>query len=125
MTCRVALATTDGASVNSHFGSAPQIIIYRLADGEWSAEEIITFENETGECSGQHEKAEERLSAVSECQYIIASRIGSRMQRFFEYQHQTYFEMPGAAVDMILTKIEKYLEKRSIQWRTLPKILQN
>jgi nitrogen fixation protein NifX len=111
MAYKVAIATTDGEKVNSHFGSAPQIIIYQAENSEWSVDGIVSFENGAGGCTGQHESAEERLLAVGECQYIIASRIGSHMQKYFEYQKQKYFEMPNADVDMILEKILQYQEK--------------
>ena len=83
---KIAIATTDGERVNAHFGSAPQIIIYQAENEQWTIEQIISFDNGNEGCTGQHEAAEERLYAVEECQYIIAARIGSKMQKYFEYQ---------------------------------------
>ena len=112
---KIAIATTDGERVNAHFGSAPQIIIYQAENEQWTIEQIISFDNGNGGCTGQHEAAEERLYAVEECRYIIAARIGSKMQKYFEYQKQKYFEMPNADVTMILTKILKYQAKLNLR----------
>ncbi|MBQ1463328.1 MAG: dinitrogenase iron-molybdenum cofactor biosynthesis protein [Ruminococcus sp.] len=111
MALKIAIATNDGKTVNAHFGSAAQIVIYRAEGTKWSEGEAVVFENSPGTCSGNHDSAEERLLAVSECDYIIASRIGSRIQRYFEYNRQKYFEMPGAEISVILAKMLQYTQK--------------
>ena len=111
MALKIAIATNDGKTVNAHFGSAAQIVIYQAEGTKWSEAETVTFENSTGACSGNHDSAMERLLAVSDCGYIIASRIGSRIQRYFEYNKQKYFEMPGTEITVILTKILQYTQK--------------
>lgn len=111
MALKIAIATNDGKTVSAHFGSASKLMIYQAEGGEWSEGEAVTFENSPGTCSGNHDSAEERLLAVSECDYIIAARIGSRIQRYFEYNRQKYFEMPGTEIAVILTKILQYHKK--------------
>jgi len=111
MAYKIAIATTDDVHVNEHFGAASRIVIYWAEGNVWAVDEVIHFEDGKDHCTGQHNSAEIHLSAVSECEYIIASRIGSRIQRYFEYQKQKFFEMPDAEVSMILTKILKYQER--------------
>lgn len=108
---RIAIATADGHKVDQHFGSASRFDIYRIEDNISAKEKTVSFGEQDG-CSGDHRGAEARLELVEECQYVIAARIGSRIQRYFETQKKKYFEMPGSDTDYVIEKIVEY-RKRS------------
>lgn len=104
---QIAVATSDGKTVNQHFGSASKIIIYDT-DSQSTVKTADFGGQAECSCGNGNESIESRLAVVSDCKYIIASRIGSRLQRFFEYQKQKYFEMPDCNVDFVVNKIIQY-----------------
>ena len=104
---RIAVATADGVKVDQHFGSASRFDIYRIDDGIPVIEKTVDFGSSEG-CSGDHSGAEERLAIVEECQYVIAARIGSKIQRYFEIQKKKYFEMSGYDTQYVISKITEY-----------------
>lgn len=81
---RVAVASTDRALINQHFGHAGRFLVYEVLDGE------IRFVEERKAdkyCSRDPDRfeAEDILMgiyrAISDCQYLLVSRIGYLPER--------------------------------------------
>ena len=104
---RIAVATADGKKVDQHFGSASGITIYIVDDGRYEVEKTLSFDG-GGICSGDHGDVYEKLEAVADCRYIIAAKIGGKVQRYFESRRQKYFEMPDSDTDYVVGKIARY-----------------
>lgn len=74
---RIAVATSDGIVVNQHFGRANQFRIYDI-----NQDNTIDFKEEravTPVCQGGvHDdlKMKENVSYLTDCKYVLASRIG-------------------------------------------------
>ena len=71
------MASTDGYTVDTHFGRAYDFYIYQYLVDEWIfVEKRIVKPVCQG---GQHSIAamEENVSQFSDCQYVVASKIGT------------------------------------------------
>ena len=105
---RVAVASTDGLSVNQHYGRAEIFYIYYVDDNE--GYDLLEKRQVIPVCmDGSHsQKAmQESVKAFDDCRYLIASRIGSAAQQALSAQGITSMEMPGPIDDAIL-RVWKY-----------------
>ncbi len=76
MDIRVAVASSDGVTVNLHFGRAERFRIYRVTD---DAAEFLEERANAPACSGQqHDDAllERSADLISDCKAVIAAQIG-------------------------------------------------
>ena len=74
---RIAIASSDGESVNIHFGKSSFFYIYSIDDE--SGYNLIEKRSVVPVCQdGSHVKSEmeESVKQFSDCKYVIASRIG-------------------------------------------------
>ncbi|MBJ6802281.1 NifB/NifX family molybdenum-iron cluster-binding protein [Geomonas propionica] len=76
MELRVALATSDGTSVDLHFGRADRFAIYRLADGGW--EHLEDRLNQPACAGGEHADGllEQAAGLIADCRGVAVARIG-------------------------------------------------
>jgi len=103
-TYKVAIASTDGIVVNSHFGKAGRFYIYQMEAGKT---QLVEERNVQPVCDhGEHD--EERLvancKALADCRYILVSRIGYRAAGILEQMGVTPMEIPDlipAALDRV------------------------
>ena len=76
MDVKIAVASSDGNSVNEHFGRASTFHIYRLSDSEI---ELLEVRENTPTCSG-HEHSDSALEqaarSISDCRGVVAAQIG-------------------------------------------------
>ncbi|MDA8157337.1 MAG: NifB/NifX family molybdenum-iron cluster-binding protein [Actinomycetota bacterium] len=81
---RVAFATTDGVSVNEHFGRAGMFSIYEFSRGEYNFLEARKFadgrdtEIEAAKGMGaEHEdKVQKKVDALSDCRIVYMTEVG-------------------------------------------------
>ena len=105
---RVAIASTDGESVNQHYGKAEKFYIYSIDDEV--GYDLVEERKVTPVCQdGFHNKAEmdKHVRQFSDCKYIIASRIGDGALQSLTAACITGMELPGSIDDAIL-KVWKY-----------------
>lgn len=103
-TYKVAIASTDGIVVNSHFGKAGRFYIYQMEAGKT---QLVEERKMQPVCDhGEHD--EERLvancKALADCRYILVSRIGYRAAGILEQMGVTPMEIPDlipAALDRV------------------------
>lgn len=93
--CRVAIATSDGIVVNSHFGKARKFYIYELEDEELSFVEIREFPPACEVGGHDNNKLEENAKRISDCDYLLVSRIGDEAARVVESFGVGVYELPG------------------------------
>lgn len=94
MTRKVAIASSDGVFINQHFGRAQQFQIYVL-DAQQQSFVLEEVRQTQGICSQQQHQPSllsEKVAALSDCQMVLASRIG-----------------PGAADALLERGIEPYV----------------
>ncbi|WP_162604581.1 NifB/NifX family molybdenum-iron cluster-binding protein [Geomonas edaphica] len=76
MELRVALATSDGTSVDLHFGRADRFAIYRLVDDGW--EHLEDRLNQPACAGGEHAdgQLEQTAEVISDCRGVAVALIG-------------------------------------------------
>jgi predicted Fe-Mo cluster-binding NifX family protein len=107
----IAVASSDGIVVNSHFGKATTFYIY-----EEKEEQIRYVETRKVEpvCSrGNHDdiKLRENLEKFSDCKYLLVSRIGMGAATKAESLGIAVYEIPG----MIEESIQRLLRYEKIK----------
>jgi len=107
---RIAVASTDGIVVNQHFGRADRFIIYRVDDG------VVCPTGETIKvnpvCSGGDHNEEsmlENINKISDCRYVLVSRIGQRAAMLTEQNGIIPMEIPGM-IEESISKITAFDE---------------
>ena len=93
---RVAVASTDGESVNTHYGKSEIFYIYIVDDDE--GYDLVEKRQVTPVCQdGFHNKAamETHVQQFTDCKYVIASRIGNGAIQSLTAAGITAMELPG------------------------------
>lgn len=105
---KVAVASTDGETVNQHYGRSEKFYIYIVDDEEgYDLQEIRAV---SAACQdGKHNitDMEKHVKGFSDCKYIVASRIGSGALQSLAAAGLTAMELPGS-IDEAILKIWKY-----------------
>ncbi|MBP5520725.1 MAG: dinitrogenase iron-molybdenum cofactor biosynthesis protein [Treponema sp.] len=105
---KVAVASTKGESVDQHYGRAEKFYIYTVDDEE--GYDFLEERKVQPVClGGKHNKSEmeNSVSKISDCRYVVASRIGAGAISSIAALGITAMELPGSIDDAIL-KIWKY-----------------
>ena len=96
MEIRIAVASSDGVSVDQHFGRAHQFRIYRLID---NSSEFIEVRNTDPACSGQQHSntgLEQTAARIADCQGVVISQIGAGAIDLLIAQRTLPFTMEGS-----------------------------
>ena len=105
---RIAIASTDGETVNIHYGKSEIFYIYIVDDDE--GYDLLEKRSVTPVCQeGFHDKAamDTHVQQFKDCKYVVASRIGSGAIQSLTAAGITAMELPGSIDDAIL-KVWKY-----------------
>jgi len=105
---KVAIASTDGESVNQHYGKSEKFYIYSIDDEvgyDLTEERLVQAVCQNG--SHIIEEMNKSVSQFLDCKYIAASRIGDGALSVMNKNGITGMELPGSVDDAIL-KIWKY-----------------
>ena len=115
---KTAIASTDGKVVNQHFGRADKFYIVETNEDTYKFELIEIREAEPVCHNGDHNDSSmsTAVERLSDCQYILVSRIGMRARNEFEKRNIEVFEIPeiiNDAVEKMLKyiKVQKLLKK--------------
>lgn len=76
MSLRVAVASSDGITVNEHFGKASRFLIF---DIKYDLVELIEERNTIPICRTNghvEEKIDETIKLISDCEVVLVSKIG-------------------------------------------------
>lgn len=111
---RIGIASSDGIVVNQHFGRARQFIII---DVEENGDTSIVEQREVCPvCEGgvhDDNRLEEAVRHLTDCNYILVSRIGQGASYALERQGIAVFELPGLIEDSI-KKLIAYIEIQNL-----------
>ncbi len=126
MAYRIAVASSDGISIDLHFGEADHFLIYEVEGTEYGLTEDRRYvpEDHTdpastsghrqegggctggGGCHGAYHEA--RISSVSDCRCIICRKIGGDMQKALERKGISSYDV-DCSVEEALEKIVSYI----------------
>lgn len=101
---KVAVASTDGETVNQHYGRCEKFYIYSVDDEvgyDLTEERIVKPVCQDG--SHNKEAMAESVKAFLDCRYIIVSRLGSAPASLLAANKITVMELPGSIDDAILS----------------------
>ena len=110
---RVALASTDGYEVNTHFGRAETFYIYQFFIDEWI---FIEKRAVKPACqNGKHsiEEMQKNAALFADCKYVVASKIGAGALSALQSQGIIPMNLPGDVNDA-LEKIFSYNEVQKL-----------
>jgi predicted Fe-Mo cluster-binding NifX family protein len=103
MDIHVAVASSDGVTVNLHFGRADRFRIYRVTD---EAAEFLEERVNAPACSGQqHDDSllERSAELISDCKAVIAAQIGPGAIDILLYRRIRAFPLTGSIDEAITT----------------------
>jgi len=105
---KVAIASTDGETVNMHYGKATKFYIYSI-DDEVGYDLVEERQVEPVCQEGSHviSKMEESVLRFTDCRYIVVSRLGTAASAALSAAGITAMELPGTIDDAIL-RVWKY-----------------
>ena len=114
---KVAVASTDGIVVNSHFGKAATFYIYKKnpKDNTWK---LVERRLVPPVCEGgEHDDArlQNQVKKFSDCKYILISRIGLGAAQMLEQNKIYPLELPGLITEsleqlVMYEKLQQLLE---------------
>jgi len=111
MSYKIAVASTDGKVVNQHFGKADQFYIIEVDDE--SRYELIELREIPPVCQGgdhdDDDAIQRNVKALSDCQYVLVSRIGQRAENELEKHGISVYVIPDMIEDA-LNKLISYVE---------------
>ena len=100
---KVAIASTDGETVNQHYGKAEKFYIYSIND-EVGYDLVEERQVEPVCMDGAHEiyKMKKSVLRFTDCRYIVVSRLGTAANAALSAAGITAMELPGSIDDAIL-----------------------
>ncbi|SDY37175.1 NifB/NifX family molybdenum-iron cluster-binding protein [Lachnobacterium bovis] len=108
----VAVATSDGILVDNHFGRAKTFYIYQI-ENDFDIKEV-EYRNVSAVCEGgshDTEKLIENIKNLSDCRYLLVSKIGDVALNIAKSYGITPIEIPGKIED----SIEELIKFKKIQ----------
>ena len=93
---RVAVASSDGIVINQHFGRADLFAIYDIDLNDDIT--LVETRKVIPICqNGNHDnqEMEENIKCLSDCKYVLVSRIGQRARVLLEQDGIIPIEIPG------------------------------
>lgn len=76
MNVKIAVASSDGTTINEHFGRTKTFRIYRLHDG---GHEFLEQRKNTPACGGQQHNddvLDQAAQLISDCRGVVAAQVG-------------------------------------------------
>ena len=122
----IAVATSDGVHVDTPFGEAERFEVYEITkDAYCKLEERTVVQhdegvNDTERCgcdAGGHscEGSNDRVECVTDCTFVVCSKIGFHMQKLLAKHAVTAFDVE-CTIDEALRKIGCYLARQRKAW---------
>jgi len=110
MSYKIAVASTDGKVVNQHFGKADHFYIIEV-DDENNYKQIELRKLPPVCQGGDHDDGaiQRSVKSLSDCQYVLVSRIGQRAENELEGQGISVYIIPDM-IDDALNKLISYVE---------------
>lgn len=106
---RIAIASSDGIVVNNHFGKAKTFYIYQVTNKEVALLEQRQVEPVCDGGNHDEERLRENLKILSDCDYLLVSRIGEGARRTASSMGIASFEIPGM-IEQSIEQLIKYIK---------------
>lgn len=110
MPYKIAIASSDGKVVNQHFGRADRFHIVQV--DEHNEYQLVEIRNRPPICQGgNHDEVslEENANALSDCSYVIVSRIGAVAENVLNQRGIAVYTIPDL-IDEAITRLISYIQ---------------
>ncbi len=110
---KIAVATSDGIVVNTHFGRAKDFYIYHIDEEQMH---FLEKRSVTPVCEGgnhDNEKLKANLEKLWDCKYLLVSRIGSGAADMAKCFGIESYEIPGI-IEESVEQLIKYIKIKKI-----------
>ena len=117
----IAVATSDGVHVDTPFGEAERFEVYEITkDAYCKLEERTVVQHDEGVLKdGQdadlRSQANDTEQCVTDCTFVVCSKIGFHMQKLLAKHAVTAFDVE-CTIDEALHKIGCYLARQRKAW---------
>jgi len=114
---RIAAASTDGKTINEHFGEAESFLIYDIDASGWKYIEKrevkpLCGSIECHSCEGNNDDSlSASVKALADCTAVVAERVGPTGRRALALNNITVFEQPDD-IENALTKLAQYYKRQ-------------
>lgn len=98
---RIAVASSDGIVVNNHFGRAKAFYIYKIEEENIQLIEKRELEPVCEMGNHDDDRLRENLEKLSDCNYLLVSRIGDGARMVASNMGIEAFEIPGIIEESI------------------------
>ncbi len=101
---RIAVATSDGFSVNEHFGHAKFFRVYDLGDSDYTflgvRDAVAACQHQLGHDTTRFDKI---IELLSDCDALLVQKIGPGAAEYLIQKNVRVFEVSGS-IDAVLGK---------------------
>ena len=115
MSYLIAVATSDGNTVNQHFGEAHSYSIYEADGLKYNLLQkrdcVIEKNEELANSGGCCAQGLAKVQLLKDCRCIVAVRVGFKMQKEFSRLGISVFDDLECSVDEALKEITEYFYK--------------
>jgi nitrogen fixation protein NifX len=105
MARRIAIASSNGKLIDTHFGHAERFDVYELADSGFA---FVETRRPGAACSGgrhDEEAFDATLAAIGDCEAVFVSVIGYGAAAYLNRKGMRVFESPYFAIEDVLAKV--------------------
>lgn len=122
MPYKIAIASSDRVNIDGNFGSAPEFLVYEVADnGEYALLEIREAPVNPGAPSscdsacrgngcGGFNAGHPNVDLIEDCRCVICKKIGFHMQKQLEKKAISTFDVEGE-IEEVLHRITMYFHR--------------
>lgn len=109
---RVAFATSDGESVNQHFGSTRGLSIYEVGPATSNLVERADFEKTLKD--GNEDKLREKMERLKQCDVVYCGQVGqSAARQLLALNVQPLAVRQGPAISQLIERLQEQLRGES------------
>jgi len=110
-TYRIAAASTDGKTINEHFGKASYFLVYEIGkEGGTFLEKRSVIPLSCGDGGHTEDGILSTIDALKDCKAVIAEKVGGPVKRALEKNGVSVFERSDS-IDNALVKLAAYYLK--------------
>jgi predicted Fe-Mo cluster-binding NifX family protein len=113
MTYKIAVGSSDGITIDQHFGSGTSFYIYEIS--QESDETLVTehrvFEG-GGDCgTHDHNNIAGKIDALADCQLVLVAKIGGKAEKQLTLKHIVPLAFEGS-IETALERVQKAYKRR-------------
>lgn len=103
---KIAIASTDGITINEHFGRATQFFVYEVNE-DGSYKETGTLKKQESKSDDVHDSLYETVKLLSGIDVVLAAQIGPKASGALEKSGILSFALSGSSIDSALKSYAK------------------